>query len=158
MLVEGTTNKETDSNPTTVAGESKLITVTSDTTDEGGIRHVVIQTTAPGNDREGYKAAERQAHEWFFRNYDKNFGTSESFLADLRFSDDKKASFAKGIMQDAIESGYLNPDWLECPHPVIEQGKGRFMFGHHCGVNPTAAEPTWGFQFEILPMGGVDLN
>jgi hypothetical protein len=24
--------------------------------------------------------------------------------------------------------------------------------------NPTATKPTWGFQFEILPMGDVELN
>jgi hypothetical protein len=53
---------KTDSISTQKAVESKnnpQIRLLSDTTDSRGIRHVTIQTTATGNDREGYKAAEQ---------------------------------------------------------------------------------------------------
>ncbi len=59
--------------PTTVAGNSTKLTVKSDTSDDRGIRHVVIQTTATGNSQESYKAAECQAHEWKGRT-DENIG------------------------------------------------------------------------------------
>jgi hypothetical protein len=138
--------------PMTVAVDSKnnnWIRVISDTTDAEGVRSLEIQTTASGNNREGYKAAERHAHSWFFVNYDANFGVQE-------LDPVSGAKIAVGLTERAIKAGYLNRAWLECPHPVITVGSEKFMFGHHCGINPTETEPTWGFHFEILPMGASD--
>jgi hypothetical protein len=144
-------SNETDSIPTNMVGvESKnnnQLRVLSDTTDAQGVRHVTIQTTAAGNDREGYKTAERHAHSWFFVNYDRNF---------QRLDSEAKAEIALEMIEDLIEAGDLDRAWLECSHPAIALGKKRFMFGHHTGLNPTATEPTWGFQFEILPMGAAN--
>jgi hypothetical protein len=149
MLAEGTSNNATDSKPTTVALDSKMITVTSDTTDERGTRHVVLQTTATGNNREGYKAAEREAHSWFFANYNPIFPEANT----------KTRTHLTPITTDlGLSSGRITEEWLASSHPVIKKPKGVFMFGHHTGLNPTATEPTWGFQFEVLPMGGVELN
>src|ERR1017187_2061108 len=137
-------NTETESTPA-VAVDSKMITVTSDTTDEGGIRHVVIQTTATGNNREGYKAAERDAHSWFFANYDPLFPKANT----------KTRTLLTPITTDlGLSSGRISEEWLASSHPVITKPNGVFMFGHHTGINPKATEPMWGFQFEVLPMGG----
>ena len=50
--------------------EKSEIIVKSDSMDANGVRQITLQTTATGNNPEGYKAAERQAHQWFFVNYD----------------------------------------------------------------------------------------
>jgi len=117
--------------------------VKSDTTDVQGVRHLEIVTDARGNDREGYKAAERQAKQWFFRNY----GTPKR-IAALPLSDEN-------ITEIAIESAHLDPCWLDCPHPQIRSGREQFMFGHHVGINPATPEATWGFDFEIVPVNGL---
>jgi hypothetical protein len=142
---------ETDSISTNTVGvESKnnnQLRVLSDTTDTQGVRHVTIQTSATGNDREGYKTAERHAHAWFFVNYERNF---------QRLNPETKAKIAVEMTELLIEAGDMDRTWLECSHPAIALGKKRFMFGHHTGLNPTATEPTWGFEFEILPMGAAN--
>jgi hypothetical protein len=114
--------------------------VKTDTTDEQGVRHLEIVTDARGNDQDGYKAAERQAKQWFFRNY----GTPEN-IAGLPLSDQQ-------ITEIAIKSGHLDPYWLESLHPQIRSGREQFMFGHHTGINPATPESTWGFDFEIVPV------
>ena len=149
MFIESDTTKATDSKPTTVAVESKKLTVKSDATDTRGIRHVVIQTTATGNNREGYKAAEREAHSWFFANYNPIFPEANT----------KTRTHLTPITTDlGLSSGRITEEWLASSHPVITKPNGVFMFGHHTGLNPTAIELTWGFQFEVLPMGGVEPN
>lgn len=144
-----TTAKKVKTQPTTVALDSRMIIVTSDTTDEGGTRHVVLQTTATGNDQEGYKTAERQAHSWFFSNYHPMFPNADA----------KTCTLLTPITTDlGLSSGRITEEWLASHHPVIKKPNSVFMFGHHTGINPTASEPTWGFQFEILPSGGFELN
>lgn len=145
-----------ESTPTTVAADSRTLTVNTDTTDDRGVRHVVIHTTATGNNQESYKAAERQAHEWFFHNYDETFGTPECLLQHL--AAETRVAFAAKMLQSALEVGHVDQQWLDCAHPAILLDDGAYVFGHHCGINPTATEPTWGFEFEIVPMGGVKLN
>lgn len=115
--------------------------ITKDTTDADGIRNVTIQTTATGNNREGYIAAERQAHEWFFVNYDG--------AAILKR---KHGQGPNAIVEEALQFGVLDPSWLECSHPVIGAGRMTHMFGHHLGIRPETTDGTWGFEFEILPV------
>ena len=138
-----------ESTPTKMAAGSRILTVKSDTTDALGVRHVVIQTDATGNDREGYKAAERQAHEWFFANYNPIFPEADT----------ETCTSLTGITAKlGLESGRITEDWLASSHPGIQTRNGAFRFGHHCGINPKGTEPTWGFAFEILPIGGLKRN
>ena len=114
--------------------------ILEDTTDEVGCRHVTIQTTVTGNDQDGYKAAERQAHEWFFVNYDIN---ARCF---------KKVMDHDFLIESFLQSGQLNPAWLEASHPMLDLGESIVRFGHHTGINPSSPEATWGFSFEIDPI------
>jgi len=119
----------------------------NDTTDTKGIRHVMIQTAATGDNKAGYKAAELQAHQWFFANYDR---TARRLL--------KNGGNPVSVTEVAVQIGDLDLSWLGCPHPIIVSGRRKFMFGHHVGINPTATEPTWGFQFENPAVGSFQLN
>jgi hypothetical protein len=122
------------------ATPTKELPITEDTTDELGNRQVTIQTTVTGNNKDGYKAAERQAHEWFFVNYDQNVKRYKKLIDQGK------------LTEMCLGSGHLDPAWLEASHPTIELDEGTFMFGHHTGLNPSSPEGTWGFWFEIMPM------
>jgi len=126
------------------AVEAKTVVVTSDTCDAKGIRHVEMQTTVTGNHRRGYEAAERQAKERFFLNYDPRMTDSRDNPSDA--------------IRWALESGHLDPTWFEHPHPSIDCGDRLYMFDHHFGVNPQAAETAWGIKFEIVPLGWTELT
>jgi hypothetical protein len=117
------------------------IRLLSDTTDALGVRHVMIQTTATGNNSDGYKDAELQAHSWFFAIYDP---------INPRLTVEAITKSALETTQLGLAAGRISGDWLKCPHPIIRNSNGKFMFGHHRGVNPNDAEPTWGFQFEVI--------
>ena len=58
----------------------------------------------------------------------------------------------------AIEDGYLNPHWLDCPHPVIGLGSKDVMFGDHVGINPETPDAAWAFQFELVPTEAAKLS
>lgn len=117
-----------------------MTTIKSDLTGLDGVRHVTIQTKARGNDQDGYHDAERQAKEWFFRNYGVPI-----HIAELPLSDEE-------ITGIALSSRHLDPSWLNCPHPRIESGRKQYMFGHHLGLNPKSLEATWDFEFEVVPV------
>src|ERR1017187_3459089 len=114
--------------------------ILEDTTDECGCRHVAIQTTVTGNNKDGYKAAERQAHEWFFRNYDTNARVFKKYMDH------------ELLIEQFLKSGQLNPAWLEASHPMLDLGEYIVRFGNHTGINPSSPEETWAFSFEIDPI------
>jgi hypothetical protein len=118
------------------------MTLKSDQTDEVGVRHIEIQTDVTVDGNEGYDAAERQAKEWFFVNYDERAKLLAKRLA------------LPIVLKTVLDDGYLDPTWLQAPHPVIVLGGKEYMFGHHTGINPTATQATWGFHFEVLPVRG----
>ena len=72
--------------------------------------------------------------------------------ADIPHSTGLRTAFAEAMVQAAISDGYLDPGWLDRTHPRIRSDDRLSIFGSHRGINPTAREPTWGFQFEIVPM------
>jgi hypothetical protein len=135
---------ETESIPTMVALDAKInnARVIGDTTDSQGVRHIAVATDVMDNSFEGYKAAELLAKQWFFSNYDRN--------AKKRL---KSGRTVASIAEEAVLIGYLDPYWLECPHPQIGLGSKVFSFGHHTGINPEGPDCTWGFHFEIVPVG-----
>jgi hypothetical protein len=140
----------TDSTPTAAiesrqesSNQDVKLRILNDKTTAQGVRHVLIQTTATGNDANGYKAAERQAHSWFFANYDP-------INPDMAV--EERTILALEITEHGLLAGRVSEHWLDCPHPLIEGKNGKFKFGHHLGINPTEAEPTWGFQFEIVTL------
>ena len=116
--------------------------ILEDTTDEFGCRHVTIQTLVDGNNSDGYKAAERQAHEWFFMNYDINARVFKKFMSHGL------------LIEQFLRSGQLNLAWLEASHPMLDVGGYIVRFGNHTGINPSSPEATWAFSFEIdlIPM------
>lgn len=126
----------------------KVTTVASDTVDAHGVRHVVLRTLSTAKNGEGYKAAERQAHEWFFRNYDKNFGMPDSLLPLFP----ETLALAELLLTAATECDYLGAAWLDNPHPVVDSRQGKFLFGPHRGIEPTTTEPAWSFYFQIVPL------
>src|ERR1035441_9301384 len=70
-------------NTAAVAGTATLtneLPIIEDTTDEFCSRHLKIQTTVTGNNQDGYRYAERQAHEWFFVNYDNTARRFKKFM------------------------------------------------------------------------------
>lgn len=147
MLLTNTASK-TDSMPTAVAVESNCnkpkpgLRLFSDTTDDEGVRHIALQTTATGNDRDGYRVAEREAHSWFFAIYDPIFPGMDI---------EEQTECALYTTELGLSSGRISEEWLSCHHPVIRTRKGTFMFGHHVGINPTSPNGTWNFQFEVVP-------
>jgi hypothetical protein len=120
----------------------KFARITGDATDAQGVRRIVIQTTAVGNNKVGYEAAELQAKQWFFSNYDEHFKAVDTSLMEA-------------MTNEAIQEGYLSSDWLDSHHPVVSSGRKLFMFGHHVGINPIEPETTWGFEFEIRPVNSA---
>lgn len=116
--------------------------ILSGSTDAQGIRRIELQTTATGNDRAGYKMAEREAHSWFFGNYDPLFPKANMTT---------HTELATATIELGLSSGRITEDWLMSSHPIIETPDGKFMFGHHVGINPTSPNGTWRFQFEIVP-------
>ncbi len=132
----------------TVAVESKqeesTMKLISDMTDANGVRHVELLTTAAGNDRKGYKAAQDQAHSWFFAVYSPNCQSMTMEESTAR---------ALQATELGLSTGRITEEWIDAHHPIMTTKTGSFMFGHHVGINPESPNDTWKFEFEIVPMG-----